>query len=96
MSERYGTSKLLGQLFLVELTKRVAPSTVTVTCCNPGMCYGSGLSHELPGLGGVAFWIIQHIVGRSCSVGARTYIHAAATLGEEVHGQYVENYTLHP
>lgn len=96
MSERYGTSKLLGQLFLVELTKRVAPSTVAVTCCNPGMCYRSGLSHELPGLGAVAFWIIQHIVGRSCSIGARTYIPAAATLGEEVHGQYVEDNTLHP
>ncbi len=96
MNERYGTSKLLGQLFLVELTKRVAPSAVTVTCCNPGMCYGSALSHELPGFGRAAFWVIQHIVGRSCSVGARVYVHAAATLGEEVHGQYVEDKTLHP
>ena len=96
MSERYGTTKLLGQLFLVELTKRVPPSTVIVTCCNPGMCYGSGLSHELPGPGRAIFWIIQHIVGRSCWVGARTYIHAAANLGEEVHGQYVEDKTLHP
>jgi len=96
MSERYGTSKLLGQLFLVELTKRVASSTVTVTCCNPGMCYGSALTHELPGFGRAALWVIQHIVGRSCSVGARTYVHAAATLGEEVHGQYVEDKTLHP
>ena len=96
MNERYGTSKLLGQLFIVELTKRVAPSTVTVTCCNPGMCYGSALPHELPRPGRAAFWVIQHIVGRSCSTGARTYIHAAATLGEEVHGQYVEDNTLHP
>ena len=96
MSERYGTTKLLGQLFLVELTKRVPPSTVTVTCCNPGMCYGSGLSQELPAPGRAIFWIVQHIVGRSCSVGARTYLHAAANLGEEVHGQYVEDKTLHP
>ena len=96
MSERYGTSKLLGQLFLVELTKRVAASTVTVTCCNPGMCYGSALSHEAPAFARRAFWVIQHIVGRSCSVGARTYVHAATTLGEEAHGQYVEDKTLHP
>ena len=95
-NERYGTSKLLGQLFIAELSKRVAPSTVTVTCCNPGMCYGSALSREVPAVGRAVFWFIQHIVGRSCSVGARTYVHAAATLGEEVHGQYVEDCTLHP
>ena len=96
MSERYGTSKLLGQLFLVELAKRVAPSAVTVTCCNPGMCYGTALAHEGPVVARGAFWVIQHIIGWSCSVGARTYVHAAATLGEEVHGQYVEDNTLHP
>lgn len=96
MGERYGTSKLLGQLFLIELIKRVPSSTVTVTCCNPGMCYGSGLSREVPAVGRAVFWLIQRIVGRSCSVGARTYVHAAATLGEEVHGQYVEDHTLHP
>jgi NAD(P)-dependent dehydrogenase (short-subunit alcohol dehydrogenase family) len=96
MSERYGTSKLLGQLFLVELTKRVASSIVTVTCCNPGMCYGTALSHEGPAIARGAFWVIQHIIGRSCSVGARTYVHAAVTLGEEAHGQYVEDRTLHP
>lgn len=95
MNERYGTSKLLGQLFVVELTKRVSPSTATITTCNPGMCYGSALSHELPAVGRAVFWIIQHIVGRSCSVGARNYVHAA-TLGDEVHGQYIEENTLHP
>lgn len=96
MSERYGTSKLLCQLFLVELTKRVPSSIVTVTCCNPGMCYGTGLAHEGPAIARGAFWVIQHIIGRSCSVGARTYVHAAVTLGEEAHGQYVEDKTLHP
>jgi NAD(P)-dependent dehydrogenase (short-subunit alcohol dehydrogenase family) len=97
MSERYGTTKLLGQLFLVELTKRVASSTVTVTCCNPGMCYGTALAQrEGPAIARGAFWVIQHIIGRSCSVGARTYVHAAVTLGEEAHGQYVEDTTLHP
>lgn len=96
MNERYSTSKLLGQLFLLELTKRVPSSSVVVTCCNPGMCYGSALSQDLNRAGRAVFWIIQHIVGRSCSVGARVYLHAAVTLGEEAHGQYVEDKTLHP
>ena len=96
MAERYGASKLLGQLFLVELSKRVDPTEALLTCCNPGMCYGSGLSHELPAVGRVVMWVTQRIVGRSCNVGARVYVHAAATLGKEVHGQYVEDNTLHP
>ena len=94
--ERYGTTKLLGQLFLLELTNRVPSSTVTVTCCNPGMTYGSAFTRDLPGPGRAIFWVVQHIIGRSCSVGARTYVHAAANMGEEVHGQYVEDTTLHP
>ena len=96
MAERYGTSKLLGQLFLVELSKRVDPTEALLTCCNPGMCYGSGLSQELPAVGRAAMWLLQRIVGRSCAVGARVYVHAAVTLGKEVHGQYVEDKTLHP
>lgn len=95
-AERYGTSKLLGQFFINELSKRVASSTVTVTCANPGMCYGSKLSRELPAIPRAGFSLVQHIVGRSCSVGARTYVHAAATFGQEAHGQYVEKNTFHP
>lgn len=52
MQERYATSKLLGQLFLFQLAKHVAPSVVTLDSCNPGFCYVSdvsylGLIHEL-------------------------------------------------
>ncbi|KAL8794099.1 MAG: hypothetical protein Q9195_003284 [Heterodermia aff. obscurata] len=71
MTERYGTSKLLGQLFLVELSKRVDPTAALLTCCNPGMCHGSGLSHELPAVARIAMWLLQRIVGRNCAVGAR-------------------------
>lgn len=96
MAERYGTSKLLGQLFLLELTTRVPASSVVVACCNPGMCYGSALSSDLNPVSRAVFWILQHIVGHSCAVGSRIYLHAAVTLGDEVHGQYVEDKTIHP
>jgi len=97
MQERYGTSKLLGQLFLVELAKRVPSSTVTVTSANCGLCYGTSLSREGDGLLiGFVAGILTRIIGRNCSIGARTFVHAAASLGEEAHGQYVEDSTLHP
>ncbi|KAI1328627.1 NAD(P)-binding protein [Xylariaceae sp. FL0255] len=36
--ERYATSKLIGQLFLTELAKRVPPSLAIVNCVNPRFC----------------------------------------------------------
>jgi NAD(P)-dependent dehydrogenase (short-subunit alcohol dehydrogenase family) len=97
MQERYGVTKLLGQFFLTELAKRVPASTVTVTSANCGMCYGSSIGREGKGyFVGFAFGIISRIIGRTCSVGARTFVHAAARMGDEVHGQYVEDAKLRP
>ncbi|KAI1771056.1 hypothetical protein F4818DRAFT_445702 [Hypoxylon cercidicola] len=36
--DRYGTTKLLGQLFVAELAKRVSPSLAVINCANPGLC----------------------------------------------------------
>lgn len=37
-----------------------------------------------------AYKIVSCLMGRTCSVGARTIVYAATVLGEEAHGQYVE------
>ncbi|KAI1146873.1 NAD(P)-binding protein [Nemania diffusa] len=89
--DRYGTSKLLGQLFLTELARRVPPSLAIVNCANPGLCY-SGLQREL----GLLVDIAIRILGRSAVVGARSLMHAAVKLGESSHGQYVEDGKLRP
>lgn len=97
MQERYGVSKLLGQFFLTELANRVPASAVTVTSANCGMCYGSSIGREGKGyFVGFAFGIISRIIGRTCAVGARTFVHAAACMGPEAHGQYVEDAKLRP
>ncbi|PYI20863.1 NAD(P)-binding protein [Aspergillus violaceofuscus CBS 115571] len=97
MQERYGVSKLLGQFFLVELAQRVPASAVTVTSANCGMCYGSAIGREGAGrVEGYAWAVISRILGRSCAVGARTFVHAAACFGQEVHGQYLEDARLRP
>jgi NAD(P)-dependent dehydrogenase (short-subunit alcohol dehydrogenase family) len=89
---RYATTKLLGQLFVTELSRLVPPSLAVVNCANPGLCYGSGLGCEL----GLATAVFIRIVGRSATVGARTLAHAAAKMDESSHGQYVEDGKLRP
>ncbi|KAI0430325.1 hypothetical protein F5Y09DRAFT_307833 [Xylaria sp. FL1042] len=90
--QQYCTSKLLGQLFLAELTRRVPASVATVDYVHPGLCYGSGLSRDGAGtvLGFIA-GILFRIFGRSCTSGARVIVDAAVAHGEDVHGQYLED-----
>lgn len=92
LPDRYSTSKLLGQLFINELTKKVPSSIVTITMPNLGLCYGTGLG-TLPGrhIGEIIASWIKRILGRSSSVGARTITDAAVNHGPDAHGQYLED-----
>ncbi|KAI1807185.1 NAD(P)-binding protein [Daldinia bambusicola] len=50
IADRYGATKLLGQLFLTELAKHVSSSVISLSCANPGFCSGSELSREPSGI----------------------------------------------
>ncbi|KAI0487710.1 NAD(P)-binding protein [Xylaria cf. heliscus] len=95
--ERYAISKLLGQLFIVELVKRVPSSVAIINCVNPGFCHSSGLSRDADGTTlGLFVGIMGRLLGRSPSMGARCVVDAAVNHGAEVHGQYVEDCKLTP
>ncbi|RDA83526.1 hypothetical protein CP532_4148 [Ophiocordyceps camponoti-leonardi (nom. inval.)] len=97
MQERYATTKLLGQLFVTELCRRVSSSVVTVTTANPGFCYGTELGREGNGtLLGFFVKILTRLIGKPCAVGALSIVHAAVGFGEEVHGQYIEDGEIRP
>ncbi|XDG05402.1 hypothetical protein ABKA04_005017 [Annulohypoxylon sp. FPYF3050] len=97
LGEQYGRSKLLAQLAMVELAKRVPSSTVTINAVNPGFCYGSGLQRHMAGtVLGLIFAVYVWLVGRSAALGARSLVDAAVKHGEEVHGQYIGDCTLKP
>ncbi|KAF4592100.1 short-chain dehydrogenase/reductase [Ophiocordyceps camponoti-floridani] len=97
MQERYATSKLLGQVFVTELCRRVPSSVVTIDSANPGFCYGTELGREGNGtLLGFFVKMLTRLIGKSCEVGARSIVHAAAGFGEDVHGQYVEDGEIRP
>ncbi|KAK7906567.1 hypothetical protein PG985_016304 [Apiospora marii] len=96
MADRYGTSKLLGQLFLTELVRHVQPGTTLVTCANPGLCHGSGLGRQSVGWLRLGNKVATRLLGRTCTVGARPIVHAATLLDEKAHGQYIEDGKLQP
>ncbi|KAK5657539.1 hypothetical protein OQA88_3112 [Cercophora sp. LCS_1] len=88
MSDRYFVSKLLMQLFVVELAKRVDTSWVVVNMATPGMCR-TDLNREHHGtVWGYFFNFVQLFVAYSGNVGARM-LTAAVVAGEETHGGYL-------
>ncbi|KAI1125557.1 hypothetical protein F5Y10DRAFT_227556 [Nemania abortiva] len=97
MHERYGTTKLLGQMFLSELSKHVPSQAVIVAAANPGFCYGTRLQREGDGkFLGYLVRMFTRLIGKPPTLGARTVVHAACRFGAEVHGQYVEDGEIRP
>ncbi|KAI1086967.1 retinol dehydrogenase 12 [Rostrohypoxylon terebratum] len=93
--DRYPTSKLLAQLFVAELAKRISPSIAIITMPNPGLCYDTGLGH-IPG----GTWretlsrLPKRTLGRSASIGARVVTDGA--IEHESHGQYIGDCKILP
>lgn len=94
--DRYATSKLLGQLFVIELCKRIPDSVAIINAPNPGLCK-SGLVKEFNGtLRGFIFGIFERILARTAAVGARALTDAAVSQGQDSHGCYVEDGRIQP
>lgn len=67
---------------MVELTKHVPSTAVTVAATNPGFSSGSPLQRHMAGtLVGFLFKIYTSLVGRSATVGARSLVDAAVAHG---------------
>ncbi|UKZ69115.1 uncharacterized protein TrAtP1_010128 [Trichoderma atroviride] len=94
--DQYSTSKLLGQLFLTELVKRVPPSVAIINAPNPGLCKSS-LVRDYANVFERAFvFVFKLLLGRDGSVGARAFTDAAVKQGTESHGQYLEDGKVQP
>lgn len=97
MQERYGTSKLLAQLFLTELAARVPPSVALINAASPGLCSGSGLSRDAAGTFlRFPLAIYFGIFGRKAAVGAHVILDAALKKGEDSHGEVIDFDKIRP
>ena len=89
-------SKLLPQLFLVELTEHVKPEDVIINMVDPGLTKGTGLSRHASGLVRIAAKAFFEIAGRTVDKGAATYIDALLGHGPESHGCFLMNTKISP
>lgn len=90
--DRYATTKLLGQLFVAELARRVPATTAIVNLANPGLCHGSALNREM----GLPALVFMRLMGRSADIGARSLVSAATKQDARSHGQFVEDCVIRP
>ncbi|KAL4973594.1 hypothetical protein BDW66DRAFT_153636 [Aspergillus desertorum] len=103
MTDRYYTSKLLYQLFFLELmrshrhndadstTKASQGGGAVLNLVNPGFCYGSELHRDAEGALGNVLGVVKRVIGRSASMGARTLVYAAVAAGSESDGCYISD-----
>ncbi|RAL13397.1 NAD(P)-binding protein [Aspergillus homomorphus CBS 101889] len=100
MGDRYYTSKLLYQLFFLELfqhrpSDKCATGTI-LNLVNPGFCYGSELHRTAEGAFGKVLTGMKRVIGRSVSMGARTLVHSVVLAGESSNGCYLSDNKLSP
>ncbi|KAL2836648.1 hypothetical protein BJX68DRAFT_259843 [Aspergillus pseudodeflectus] len=94
--DRYAASKVLGQLFLRQLAKRVPSSIVVINASNPGLCK-SGLDRDFKGsVVGQAARFMQFFNAREASVGSRALVDTAVNHGPASHGHYTEDGKVAP
>ncbi|XXH01627.1 hypothetical protein Hte_007987 [Hypoxylon texense] len=97
MKNRMSLSKLLGQMFLVELAKLVPPSVAIINAATPMMVYDSQLRRGTArSLRGKLDKVFRRLIGYKASVGARAVVDAAVKHGEETHGQYLRLQKVKP
>lgn len=94
---RYAVSKLLGQLFVTELSKRVPSSLAIITMPNPGWTYNTGLGKDEGWtIGDTIISVPRRILGRSPDIAARAVTVGTVAFGAEAHGQYIEGGKVQP
>jgi NAD(P)-dependent dehydrogenase (short-subunit alcohol dehydrogenase family) len=94
--DRYRASKLLNQLFLVELTEHVSSDDVIINMVEPGLTKGTGLSRDATGAIRIAAKLFFGLAGRPTEIGAATYTDALLGHGKETHGCFLMNTEIAP
>lgn len=94
--DRYGTSKLLCQIFVTRLVEVVGPKDVIVNMVDPGLTKGTGLAREATGAVRVVTKLLNMAAGRPVEKGAATYVDAVLRHGEESHGSFLMNCNIAP
>lgn len=84
----YNTSKLYNMLFVVELSKKLVGTGVTINCCHPGVVMTSIASRSSDFNSWMAYLILK-LFGKTTKDGSQTSVHLAVSEElEAVSGRY--------
>ncbi|CAK7264713.1 hypothetical protein SEPCBS119000_001134 [Sporothrix epigloea] len=98
-TERYQSSKLLGQLLFIKLFTFVSPDDVIFNMVDPGYIRNTSLQREVTERGYIVsllLWLSKAIAGRRLTVGGSTYLDAAVVRGKESHGCFIMDWEVRP
>ncbi|CAK7265427.1 hypothetical protein SEPCBS57363_001578 [Sporothrix epigloea] len=98
-TERYQSSKLLGQLLFIKLFPYVSSDDVIFNMVDPGYIRNTSLQREVTERGyliSFLLWLSKAIAGRRLTVGGSTYLDAAVVRGKESHGCFIMDWELRP
>ena len=95
-ADRYGTTKLLGHLFMVKLKDHINADDVVVSLVDPGFTKGTSLGRDVPLFVKPILWLMHLTLARTVEQGAWTYIDAVAVKGKESHGSFLYNWEIYP
>lgn len=85
-AERYGESKLVGQLFFPRLAEHISPDDVIINLVEPGFIKGTDLLRNAAGLIGLVFSTLRALFAHPIEHGGWTYVDAAVVRGKDSHG----------
>ncbi|EPS35682.1 hypothetical protein H072_10846 [Dactylellina haptotyla CBS 200.50] len=94
----YGTSKLLGHLWLWKFVDSdyVKSDEVVLNLIEPGFLKGTDFNRNLPGAMAVALKLFQALVARAVTDAGTTVIDASSVKGKEAHGCYLADWEIRP
>lgn len=95
-AERYGQSKLVGQLFFPRLADHVSADDVIINLLEPGFMKGTGLLRNASGVVGLMFLAMRALLAHPIEYGGWTYIDAAVVRGKESHGNLLNKGKVGP
>lgn len=94
----YGSSKLLGHLFLWKLIDLdyVKAEDVVINLIEPGFLKGTDFNRNVKGGLAIGLKLFQALVARDVTDAGTTVVDASAVKGNEVHGCYLADWEVRP
>ncbi len=94
--EAYGTTKIMGHMFVYKLVDYVSAEDVIVNLVDPGITKGTSFNRALPRAMKLLASVIMFGIARSVRDGASTYLDASVVKEKESHGRFIMDWELRP